>query len=104
MVTDDYDDLLADDALDAVVVATSVPTHYPLGKKSLEAGKHTFVEKPHRAQGRRRRRTWLDLAEPRAWPSWSATCSSTTPAVRQGEGADRRRRARQGLLRLRAIA
>jgi predicted dehydrogenase len=45
-VTDDYAQLLADDALDAIVVATSVPTHYSLGKKSLEAGKHTFIEKP----------------------------------------------------------
>ena len=46
VVTDDYAQLLADDELDAVVVATSVPTHYALGKKALEAGKHTFIEKP----------------------------------------------------------
>jgi predicted dehydrogenase len=46
VVTDDVDRLLADDALDAVVVATSVPTHYPLGGRVLEAGKHAFIEKP----------------------------------------------------------
>jgi predicted dehydrogenase len=46
VITDDYDTLLADETLDAIVVATSVPTHYALGKKSLEAGKHTFIEKP----------------------------------------------------------
>jgi len=45
-VTDDYAHLLADDALDAIVVATSVPTHYKLGKLAIEAGKHTFIEKP----------------------------------------------------------
>ncbi len=45
-ITDDYSQLLADDGLDAIVVATSVPTHYALGKKALEAGKHTFIEKP----------------------------------------------------------
>jgi predicted dehydrogenase len=45
-MTDDYTQLLADDALDAIVVATSVPTHYKLGKQAIEAGKHTFVEKP----------------------------------------------------------
>jgi len=46
VVTDDLDALLGDDALDAVVVATSVPTHYALGKRALEAGKHAFIEKP----------------------------------------------------------
>ena len=45
-ITDDYAQLLGDDELDAIVVATSVPTHYALGKKALEAGKHTFIEKP----------------------------------------------------------
>lgn len=46
IVTNDLDRLLADDTLDAVVVATSVPTHYALGKRAIEAGKHTFIEKP----------------------------------------------------------
>jgi predicted dehydrogenase len=32
--------------VDAVVIATPVHLHYELAKKSLEAGKHTFVEKP----------------------------------------------------------
>ncbi len=44
--TASFDDLLADDTLDAVVVATPVPTHYELAKQTLEAGKHVFVEKP----------------------------------------------------------
>ncbi len=46
VATNDLDAMLADDLLDAVVIATSVPTHYALGKKALEAGKHTFIEKP----------------------------------------------------------
>ncbi|MDX6478966.1 MAG: hypothetical protein QOG29_1553 [Gaiellaceae bacterium] len=45
-VTGDFDELLADDTLDAVVIATPVPTHYELAKKALEAGKHVLVEKP----------------------------------------------------------
>ena len=44
--TADYGELLADETLDAVVVATSVPTHYALAKQALLAGKHVFVEKP----------------------------------------------------------
>ena len=38
--------MLDDDRLDAVVVATPVPTHYELAKQALEAGKHVLVEKP----------------------------------------------------------
>ena len=44
--TTSFDDLLADASLDAVVIATPVPTHYELAKRALEAGKHVFVEKP----------------------------------------------------------
>jgi predicted dehydrogenase len=44
--TQSYDDLLRDDTLDAIVIATPVPTHYELAKQALAAGKHVFVEKP----------------------------------------------------------
>jgi predicted dehydrogenase len=40
------DDLLADETLDAVALATPVPSHAPLALRVLEAGKHCFVEKP----------------------------------------------------------
>ena len=46
-----YEDLLADEALDAIVIATPVPTHYTLAKQALEAGKHVFVEKPPAMRG-----------------------------------------------------
>ena len=50
-VTASFDDLLADPELDAVAVATPVPTHYPLAKQALMAGKHAFVEKPPALRG-----------------------------------------------------
>ncbi len=42
----DVGELLADETLDAVVIATPVPTHAGLALQVLEAGKHCFVEKP----------------------------------------------------------
>jgi predicted dehydrogenase len=45
-VTADLDDLLADPELDAIVLATPVPSHAELAVRVLEAGKHCFVEKP----------------------------------------------------------
>jgi len=44
--TTQLDDLLSDGALDAVVIATPVPTHAELALAAIAAGKHCFVEKP----------------------------------------------------------
>ena len=44
--TTSLDELLSDDALDAVVVATPVPSHAELARRVLAARKHCFVEKP----------------------------------------------------------
>ena len=41
-----FEDLVKDKDLDAIVVATPVHLHHKLAKKSLLAGKHTFIEKP----------------------------------------------------------
>ena len=40
------EDMLADDAVELVVVNTPNYTHYEYAKKALEAGKHVVVEKP----------------------------------------------------------
>jgi len=40
------EDALADDSVDAVVIATPTSTHYALSRAALEAGKHVLVEKP----------------------------------------------------------
>jgi predicted dehydrogenase len=45
-ITTDFNDLLNDDDLQAVVIATTGPAHYQLCKQSLQAGKDVYVEKP----------------------------------------------------------
>ncbi|TMK97695.1 MAG: Gfo/Idh/MocA family oxidoreductase [Actinobacteria bacterium] len=44
--TDRYEELLGDPQLAAIVIATPVFTHFELAAASLQADKHTFVEKP----------------------------------------------------------
>ncbi|HXM87246.1 MAG TPA: Gfo/Idh/MocA family oxidoreductase [Solirubrobacteraceae bacterium] len=44
--TGDLSDLLADDGLDAIALATPVTTHAELAIAVAQAGKHCFVEKP----------------------------------------------------------
>ena len=50
-VTGDFHEMLADPELDAVVIATPVPTHYSLAHSALSAGKHVLVEKPPAMRG-----------------------------------------------------
>ena len=64
-LTADTDEVLADETVEAVVIATPVPTHYELARRALDAGKHVFVEKPpamHAAE----LEELCDLAEERA--------------------------------------
>lgn len=42
----DFDQVLATDEVDGVIIATPSHTHYPLVKKALLAGKNVYVEKP----------------------------------------------------------
>jgi predicted dehydrogenase len=50
-LTAKFDDLLEDDSVEALVVATPVPTHFELARRALDAGKHVFVEKPPAMRG-----------------------------------------------------
>jgi predicted dehydrogenase len=49
--TDRYDDMLEDASVQAIVIATPVPTHADLARRALSAGKHVFVEKPPALSG-----------------------------------------------------
>ncbi|MDB2346840.1 Gfo/Idh/MocA family oxidoreductase [Verrucomicrobiales bacterium] len=43
---DSYEAILADAAIDAVAIATPVPTHHKVASAAIAAGKDVFVEKP----------------------------------------------------------
>jgi predicted dehydrogenase len=51
VATTDSADVLLRDQVDAVVIATPTRTHYRLAKQALDAGLHTFVEKPLATSG-----------------------------------------------------
>jgi predicted dehydrogenase len=44
--TTEFDQVVEDGEIDAVVIATPVQFHFEMAQKSLAAGKHTFIEKP----------------------------------------------------------
>jgi predicted dehydrogenase len=44
--TRSFDAVIGDPTVDAIVVATSVSSHFELAARALDAGKHVFVEKP----------------------------------------------------------
>jgi predicted dehydrogenase len=45
-ISTNLDEVINNNNIDAVVIATPVFTHYPIAKKALLAGKHVLIEKP----------------------------------------------------------
>lgn len=45
-ITNDLNAVLSDPEIDAVVIASPAIHHYTMAKQALQAGKHTYVEKP----------------------------------------------------------
>ncbi len=44
--TQSFDEVISDDSIDAVCLAVETSSHFDLGKRVIEAGKHLYVEKP----------------------------------------------------------
>jgi predicted dehydrogenase len=59
-----FADVVDDESVDAVVIATPVATHHKLASLSLRGGKHVFVEKPLAASSREAREL-IGLADER---------------------------------------
>ncbi|MBN1837674.1 MAG: Gfo/Idh/MocA family oxidoreductase [Spirochaetales bacterium] len=45
-LTEDFASVVEDPGVDAVAIVTPVHTHFALARQTLQAGKHTFIEKP----------------------------------------------------------
>lgn len=84
-VTTDFQDLLDDDAVDAVMIATPLTTHFSLAQRALNAGKHVFVEKPF-SHTSAQAQTLIDLAaQKRLVVMVGHTFEYSPPVVKIGE-------------------
>ena len=71
------DDLLADDTIQAVAIASPAATHADLAGQALQAGKHSSLKSPSLCAPSTPKSSSPSLRSTTAC-SWSATCSSTT--------------------------
>ncbi len=60
--TSEYNDVINDAGIDAVVMATPVHSHFDIAHKCLRAGKHTFIEKPMASSSEQCKRL-IEIAE-----------------------------------------
>ena len=80
--TSEFNILLNDLDLDAIIIAAPVYMHYEMAKKSLEAGKHTFIEKPM-ASNQAECRELLEIAERKKLTLMVGHTFIYSPAVRK---------------------
>ena len=84
--TSDLNEVLTDDSLDAVVIATPARTHFGLARAALLAGKHVLVEKPL-TMDLEEGRELVALAERRGLALMVGHVFEFNPAVRYIKGA-----------------
>ncbi len=61
-ITPDVAAVLGDSQVQAVIIATPVPTHFAIARQALQAGKHVYVEKPLTLQAAQARQL-IELAQ-----------------------------------------
>jgi len=77
-----YDHMLNGVGLDAVIIATSLKSHFPMAKASLLSGKHTFIEKPMAASSGECEEL-IDLARAKGLVLMTGHTFMYSPAVRK---------------------
>jgi predicted dehydrogenase len=77
-----FDDVVRDERVDAVAIATPVRWHFEMAKRCLEAGKHVFIEKPMAASVAECRML-LKIAEARQRVIFVGHTFIYSPAVRR---------------------
>ena len=75
-----YQDMLADDRLEAVAIATPTATHAELAVRAARAGKHVFCEKPISLD----RQATVSAAERRGRRAWRSRSAFTAGSIRTG--------------------
>jgi predicted dehydrogenase len=78
----DFNHMINGAGLDAVVIATSVKHHFPMAKAALNAGKHTFIEKPMAASAEQCEEL-VDIAEKKGLVLMVGHTFLYSPAVRK---------------------
>lgn len=79
--TTSFDEVIDHPHIDAVAIATPIRTHYELAKRCLNAGKHTFVEKPLAASSSQCQEL-IEIAQKRELTLMVGHTFIYTPAVR----------------------
>jgi len=77
-----YDHMLNGVGLGAVIIATSVKSHFPMARASLLSGKHTFIEKPM-ASSSRECEELIDIARGKGLVLMTGHTFLYSPAVRK---------------------
>jgi predicted dehydrogenase len=72
------DEMLAGVPFDLLVNTTSMPSHYPVNKKALQAGRHVWSEKPMALEVKQGKEL-LDLAKRKGVRFWAAPTCVTSP-------------------------
>src|SRR3954471_16222949 len=77
-VYSNIDEMLAGAPFDLLVNTTSMPSHYPVNKKALEAKRHVWSEKPIALEVSKGREL-IDLARKNGVGFWAAPTCVTSP-------------------------